>query len=84
MSTDEIPPGVDVPEEFDFKLYRYTPTLAGAIVALIVFAILTGVHFWRMIRARSFYFVPFLVGGICTYRAPMFQSSLEYTNRVLP
>lgn len=76
MSADEIPPGVDIPPEFDFKLYRYTPTLAGAIVALVVFAVLTAVHFWRLIRARSFYFVPFLVGGICAYRVPMCRVSV--------
>lgn len=66
-SSGEIPPDVEIPPEFDFKLYRYTPTLVGAIVAVIVFAILTAVHFWRLMRARSFYFIPFLVGGVCTY-----------------
>lgn len=71
MSSDEIPPDVEIPPEFDFKLYRYTPTLEAAIVAIVVFAILTAVHSWRLIRARSFYFIPFLVGGICACSSPL-------------
>lgn len=67
MESGEIPPGAEVPEEFDFKLYRFTPSLPGAIIAVIVFAVLTAVHFWRLMRARSFYFTPFLVGGACAY-----------------
>ncbi|KAI9163419.1 Protein RTM1 [Paramyrothecium foliicola] len=51
-------------ESFDFKLYRYTPSLPAAIVSVIVFAILTLVHVWRMQRARAFYFTAFTIGGL--------------------
>jgi hypothetical protein len=51
--------------DFVFKLYRYTPSLWAAIVAAVVFAILTGAHFWRMFRFRSFYFTAFTIGGLC-------------------
>lgn len=49
---------------YDFKLYRYDPSLPAAIVATIIFAILTAVHFWRLRRAGAVYFTPFLIGGI--------------------
>ncbi|KAM0323274.1 hypothetical protein ACHAQA_008865 [Verticillium albo-atrum] len=49
---------------FDFKLYRYTPSLPAAIVSVVVFAVLTFIHLWRMYRARAFYFTPFVIGGI--------------------
>lgn len=49
---------------YDFKLYRYDPSLPAAIVATIIFAILAAVHFWRLRRAGAVYFTPFLIGGI--------------------
>ncbi|KAL1582323.1 hypothetical protein WHR41_08984 [Cladosporium halotolerans] len=51
-------------EYFDFKLYRYNPSLPAAIVAVIVFGILTALHGWLLKKARAYYFTPFLIGGI--------------------
>ncbi|KAK3180683.1 hypothetical protein K4F52_008033 [Lecanicillium sp. MT-2017a] len=64
MNANGTSPSGSVPPEFDFKLYRYTPSLAGAIVAAVIFGILTITHVWRMARTKSFYFTPFLIGGI--------------------
>jgi hypothetical protein len=50
---------------FDFKLYRYDPSLPAAIVSVAVFAILSVLHTWRMIRVRAYYFTPFVIGGFC-------------------
>ncbi|CAG2011041.1 unnamed protein product [Fusarium graminearum] len=50
--------------KLDFKLYRYTPSLPGAIVATVVFGILSCLHIWRFSRARAWYFIPFTVGGV--------------------
>lgn len=52
---------------FNFQLYRYTPSLAAAAVAVAIFAILTVLHMWRLLRARAFYFTAFTVGGICKW-----------------
>lgn len=52
---------------FNFQLYRYTPSLAAAVVAVAIFAILTVLHMWRLLRARAFYFTAFTVGGICKW-----------------
>ncbi|KAF9872459.1 hypothetical protein CkaCkLH20_09956 [Colletotrichum karsti] len=49
---------------FDFQLYRYTPSLPAAIASVVVFAILTLLHFWRLFRYRAFYFTAFTIGGI--------------------
>lgn len=53
------------PAAYDFRLYRYTPSLPTAIVSVVVFAVLTVLHAWRLRRARALYFTPFLVGGCC-------------------
>ncbi|KAK1973774.1 RTA1 domain-containing protein [Colletotrichum cereale] len=58
-STTEAPA-----ELFDFKLYRYTPSLVAAIVSVIVFAALTALHTWRMLKARAYYFTAFTIGGV--------------------
>ncbi|RKL41651.1 hypothetical protein BFJ72_g5543 [Fusarium proliferatum] len=47
----------------DFKLYRYTPSLPAAIATLVIFAILSCFHIWRLSKARAWYFIPFAVGG---------------------
>ncbi|KAK7209394.1 hypothetical protein V2G26_016572 [Clonostachys chloroleuca] len=59
---------------FDFKLYRYTPSLPAAITAVIVFTSLTILHVWRMYKARARYFLAFALGGA-------FQS-IGYVGRV--
>ncbi|KAM0186721.1 hypothetical protein ACHAPI_011571 [Fusarium lateritium] len=50
--------------DFDFKLYRYDPSLPAAIVSVVVFAILTVLHIWRLFRVRAYYFTAFTIGGI--------------------
>ena len=52
-------------DDSDFELYRYTPSLAAAAVSAAVFAILTALHSWRLLRVRAYYFTPFTIGGIC-------------------
>ena len=56
------------PEIFEFHLYRYTPSLPAAAIAVVVFVILTTVHTWRIRKAGSVYFIPFTVGGLCMYK----------------
>ncbi|CAM1505216.1 Fc.00g108530.m01.CDS01 [Cosmosporella sp. VM-42] len=51
-------------ESFDFKLYRYTPSLPAAIVAATIFALLVLAHTWRLHRARAYYFIVFTIGGL--------------------
>lgn len=60
---------------FNFKLYRYDPSLPAAIVAVIVFAVLTTLHTWRLWRARAFYFTPFVIGGVCKPSLVLLSSS---------
>ncbi|EMT67492.1 hypothetical protein ACKRZS_006669 [Fusarium odoratissimum] len=48
---------------FDFKLYRYDPSLPAAVVSTVVFAVLSVLHTWRLMRVRAYYFTPFVIGG---------------------
>lgn len=50
-----------------YKLYRYTPNIVAAVIFLVVFAATTLYHIYQMIRARSWYFTPLVIGGICMF-----------------
>lgn len=48
-----------------FAYYRYQPSLAGAIIFTILFSLTTLVHLFQLLRRRTWYFIPLLIGGIC-------------------
>jgi hypothetical protein len=56
---------------FEFKPYRYTPSLVAAVVSVVVFATLTALHTWRVYKFRAFYFTAFTIGGLCTHLLPL-------------
>ncbi|KAL2788281.1 RTA1 like protein-domain-containing protein [Aspergillus keveii] len=43
--------------------YRYYPSEAAAILFTILFAITTFVHLYQLIRHRTWFFIPFVIGG---------------------
>jgi hypothetical protein len=52
-------------ETVDFKLYRYNPSMAAAVIFIILFFLITTLHFYQMMRTRTWIFIPFVLGGIC-------------------
>ncbi|CAO2651437.1 Nn.00g040070.m01.CDS01 [Neocucurbitaria sp. VM-36] len=46
-------------------LWKYIPNLPAAITFAILFLILTILHTWRMIKHRTWFCIPFVVGGFC-------------------
>lgn len=52
-------------QDFGFKYYHYDPSIAAAAVFLTLFAISTLAHMLQLIRYRTWYFIPFVIGGIC-------------------
>lgn len=47
----------------DFEFYRYSPSLAAAIIFALLFIASTALHAYQLIRTRTLYMIPFLVGG---------------------
>jgi hypothetical protein len=47
-----------------YVLWPYTPSLVGGVIAGIVFAVLFGLHTWRLIRNRTWFCIPFVIGAI--------------------
>jgi hypothetical protein len=52
-------------KEVDFKLYRYDPSMAAAVIFIILFLVVSVLHLYQMIRTRTWIFIPFVIGGIC-------------------
>lgn len=57
----------------EYKLYDYNPSEAAAIVFAGVFAVTTLAHVFQMIRKRTWYFTPFIIGGLCKFLSWLYQ-----------
>jgi hypothetical protein len=51
----------DVPK---YVLWPYTPTIAAGVIAALVFIALTLLHTWKLIKNRTWFCVPFVIGGL--------------------
>jgi hypothetical protein len=52
-------------DHVDFKLYRYNPSMAAAVIFIILFLLVTVLHTYQMLRTRTWIFIPFVIGGVC-------------------
>lgn len=50
-----------------YEYYKYNPSTGGAVFAAICFAVATTAHGWQMFRTRTWFFIPFFIGGICKF-----------------
>lgn len=55
---------------FDWKMYRYVPSLPAAILFLIVFFGLTLAHVYTYLRQRKSTIIYVILGGICNTSQP--------------
>ncbi|KAJ5553700.1 RTA-like protein [Penicillium frequentans] len=46
------------------NLYGYDPSIAAAAIFVVLFVATTGYHVWQLTKARCWYFIPFVIGGI--------------------
>jgi hypothetical protein len=52
-----------------FKYYYYEPSMAAAVLFTILFALSTGLHFAQMLKSRTWFMIPFVIGGVCEFAA---------------
>ena len=53
--------GNAIPDSYSF--YHYNPSVAAAVVFIIIFSSLTFLHLYLMIRTKTWHFIPFVLGG---------------------
>lgn len=51
----------------DFKFYYYTPSMVAAVIFILLFLVTTVIHFYQMIRTRTWFLIPFCIGGLCEF-----------------
>jgi hypothetical protein len=56
--------------QFDWKMYRYIPSLAGAAIAMTIFLILTLLHIWKYFTTRSHLLIYIILGALCPSLQP--------------
>jgi hypothetical protein len=54
----------------EWNLYGYTPSITAAVIFIILFACSTTYHGIQLTKARCWYFIPFVVGGVCKQLFP--------------
>jgi hypothetical protein len=47
-----------------YILWPYTPTIAAGAIAALVFVALTSWHTWRLVKNKTWFCIPFVVGGL--------------------
>ena len=50
-----------------YKLYNYNPSGGAAIPVAALFGLATVIHIVQMVRARSWFMIPFTIGGACKF-----------------
>lgn len=64
----------DSNHQIDFELYRYTPNIAAAVIFIVLFTLSTAYHSYQLIKCRAWYFIAFVIGGICERQAFLITS----------
>ncbi|KAJ5740529.1 RTA1-domain-containing protein [Penicillium malachiteum] len=59
----------------DFVLYYYTPSAAAAAIFIVLFGLSTLLHFYQLVRTRTWFMIPFVIGGIL--------ETIGYVGRIL-
>jgi hypothetical protein len=60
-----------------FKYYYYDPSLAAAAIFALLFLLTTAIHLYLLGRTRTWYFIPFLIGGFRKSTVLRFTTPLE-------
>jgi hypothetical protein len=60
-----------------FKLYHYDPTIAGAVIFVLLFVGTTFFHVYQLWRARTWFMIPLAIGGVCKYQRPCRADSMS-------
>lgn len=63
MSAETYRPALDDPTAW--VPYRYYPSNVAAIIFVAAFSVTTLLHIFQVLKKRTWYFIPLVVGGIC-------------------
>ena len=64
MSSETYRPALDDPNAW--VPYRYYPSNVAAIIFVVAFALTTLLHIFQLMKKKTWYFIPLVIGGFCT------------------
>ncbi|KAL4879318.1 putative RTM1-like protein [Aspergillus karnatakaensis] len=50
-------------DHFEFRLYRYDPSVSAAVVLTVAFIIASAIHTYQVSMTRTWFMIPFTLGG---------------------
>lgn len=53
------------PHKGGYYLWKYIPSLAAAVIFLLLFIVATGYHSWKLHKTKARFCIAFVIGGIC-------------------
>jgi hypothetical protein len=53
----------------EFIFYYYTPSTAAAVIFTVLFGLSSILHFYQLVRTRTWFMIPFFIGAICKSRS---------------
>lgn len=51
--------------------YEYYPSMAAAVIFIILFGTVTLLHTYHLFRTRTWFFIPMVIGAYC--KSPLFS-----------
>lgn len=57
------------PTKGGYYLWKYVPSVAAAVLFILIFLVMTGLICYRMFRTKTWFCIPFAIGGFCTLHA---------------
>jgi ABC-type transport system involved in cytochrome c biogenesis permease subunit len=48
-----------------YIFYHYNPSIVAATIFVVLFALSACGHLFQLVKKRTWYFIPFVIGGIC-------------------
>lgn len=54
----------------DDSHYEYSPSVPAAVIFVVTFAVLTVYHVFLLFKNRTFFCLPFVIGGLCEFTNP--------------
>lgn len=53
------------PLKSGYYLWNYVPSIAAAVIFILLFFAMTALISWRMWKTKTWFNVPFAIGGFC-------------------
>lgn len=50
-----------------YKFWDYVPSIPAAVIFMLIFLVMTALHFWKLYKTRTGFCIAFTIGGLCMY-----------------